>query len=346
MKKGFTLLELLAVIIILAVIALIATPVILNVVEKSKKEALKDSAYGLINSARFYSYQYKIDDTVRFDIRDSVVSSEEENKITFQGKIENGIVLVNDSNEIALCVNEGEYSAYKNFKDTNVILADNKNCDIPVGYSVVYLAGESTIKEYTNQELTEIVQKLESRINELENNSKDTTPAGTVISYMASATAPEGYLSCDGSIYNISDYPVLAEAIKKGFGSYNYYGGDGTTTFAVPDLRGEFLRGTGTNGHANQGNGTTVGKHQDATGIPPFHSYSNSSGYYFVGRLDTGNLDASGGYGINNSDSKIPPKGTVKNVQILNGKLTDTTITSSSWTTRPTNTSVLYCIKY
>ena len=200
MKKGFTLIELLAVIIILAVIALITTPVVLNVVEKSKKEALKDSAYGLINSARFYSYQYKIDDTVRFDIRDSVVSSEEENKITFQGKIENGIVLVNDSNEIALCVNEGEYSAYKNFKDTNVILADNKNCDIPVGYSVVYLAGESTIKEYTNQELTEIVQRLESELNnsnnkiaELENNQKNITPTGTVISYMGN-NIPEGYL--------------------------------------------------------------------------------------------------------------------------------------------------------
>ena len=36
----FTLIELLAVIIVLSVIALIATPVVLNVIEKSKKEAL------------------------------------------------------------------------------------------------------------------------------------------------------------------------------------------------------------------------------------------------------------------------------------------------------------------
>ena len=72
-------------------------------------------------------------------------------------------------------------------------------------------------------------------------------PVGSVISYMG-MTAPDNYLICDGTTYNISDYPFLADHIKNNFGSYNYFGGDGTTTFAVPDLRGEFLRGTGNNG--------------------------------------------------------------------------------------------------
>lgn len=40
-NRGFTLLELLAVIVILAIIALIATPLILNVIEKSKEGAFK-----------------------------------------------------------------------------------------------------------------------------------------------------------------------------------------------------------------------------------------------------------------------------------------------------------------
>ena len=346
MKKGFTLLELLAVIIILAVIVLIATPVVLNVVEKSKKEALKDSAYGLINSARFYSYQYKIDDTVRFDIRDSVVSSEEENKITFQGKIENGIVLVNDSNEIALCVNEGEYSAYKNFKDTNVILADNKNCDIPVGYSVVYLAGESTIKEYTNQELTDIVLDLQSEIDKLKNN-KDGNPTGTVISYMGN-NIPEGYLSCDGKVYNISDYPKLAEQIKTEFGSYNYYGGDGTTTFAVPDLRGEFLRGTGTNSHANQGNGTTVGKHQDATEGPMLLLSVGKENIYFSAYYDV--AKSSNSQTLFRKYDTLIPTSDSEYAGFINSstqtKGTSTSYRSTLYTSRPTNTSVLYCIKY
>ena len=49
-NKGFTLVELLAVIVILALIALIATPIILNVISDAKKEAAKDSAYGYIEA--------------------------------------------------------------------------------------------------------------------------------------------------------------------------------------------------------------------------------------------------------------------------------------------------------
>ncbi len=45
-KKGFTLVELLAVIVILAIIALIATPIIMNVVDNARLEAAKRSVEG------------------------------------------------------------------------------------------------------------------------------------------------------------------------------------------------------------------------------------------------------------------------------------------------------------
>ena len=44
-KKGFTLIELLAIIVILAIIAVITVPIILNIIENSKKGAAIDSAY-------------------------------------------------------------------------------------------------------------------------------------------------------------------------------------------------------------------------------------------------------------------------------------------------------------
>jgi len=50
MKKGSTLIELLAVIVILAIVALIATPLILNVIDDSKKGALKNTAYGIVEA--------------------------------------------------------------------------------------------------------------------------------------------------------------------------------------------------------------------------------------------------------------------------------------------------------
>ena len=47
-KKGFTLIELIAVLVILAILALIVTPLVLNVIRKAKDSANKRSvdAYG------------------------------------------------------------------------------------------------------------------------------------------------------------------------------------------------------------------------------------------------------------------------------------------------------------
>ena len=49
-QKGFTLVELLAVIVILAIIALISTPIILGVIEKARIGAAKQSALGYIDA--------------------------------------------------------------------------------------------------------------------------------------------------------------------------------------------------------------------------------------------------------------------------------------------------------
>ena len=61
-KRGYTLIELLAVIVILAIIALIATPIILNMIENAKKGAAKDSAYGYIEAIDFQNSMSGIDD--------------------------------------------------------------------------------------------------------------------------------------------------------------------------------------------------------------------------------------------------------------------------------------------
>jgi microcystin-dependent protein len=62
-------------------------------------------------------------------------------------------------------------------------------------------------------------------------------PAGTVVMF-ASQTAPNGWLECDGSDVSRSNFSDLFNNIGTSFGS-----GDGSTTFTLPDLRGEFVRG-------------------------------------------------------------------------------------------------------
>lgn len=164
----------------------------------------------------------------------------------------------------------------------------------------------------------------------------DGSPIGTVISFMGN-TAPFGYLTCDGTVYNIADYQGLADFFNTQFGSKNYFGGDGTTTFAVPDLRGEFLRGTGTNSHGWNGSGSAVGAHQDGTIMP--NVYASDAGTTLLMRKES----ASKGIAVSNPDGVV--KSTVY-AKVSSTNDTNASNSAAKYTSRPTNTSVMYCIKY
>jgi microcystin-dependent protein len=57
------------------------------------------------------------------------------------------------------------------------------------------------------------------------------------ILYFAMNTAPSGYLKANGALVSRTTYAALFAAIGTTYGE-----GNGSTTFALPDLRGEFLR--------------------------------------------------------------------------------------------------------
>ena len=162
------------------------------------------------------------------------------------------------------------------------------------------------------------------------------TPVGNIISYMGNNVPPH-YLACDGSEHAIGTYPELEAHFIAEFGSVNYFGGDGTYMFAVPDLRGEFLRGTGTNSHTNQGSGANVGMHQDGTATP-----SISAGY---DGLYINNIPASGTNGNDNIDSGYKKNASNRSASV-NIAGTWSTTADNMVASRPTNTSVQYCIKY
>ncbi|ARQ78374.1 hypothetical protein BRW84_06955 [Oxalobacter formigenes OXCC13] len=65
----------------------------------------------------------------------------------------------------------------------------------------------------------------------------DSVPAGSV-HYFATQTPPDGYLVANGALVSRTVYARLFSAIGTTFGE-----GDGGSTFQLPDLRGEFLRG-------------------------------------------------------------------------------------------------------
>jgi microcystin-dependent protein len=67
-------------------------------------------------------------------------------------------------------------------------------------------------------------------------------PTGTVVKYAANS-APSGWVICDGSLYGRAALDPSPQVSLFGVIGTTYGIGDGLTNFAVPDLRGRFVRG-------------------------------------------------------------------------------------------------------
>lgn len=73
-------------------------------------------------------------------------------------------------------------------------------------------------------------------------------PSGAVF-WFAAVTPPSGYLECNGAAISRTTYSSLFSVIGTTWGA-----GDGTTTFNLPQLRGEFIRGF------DNGRGVDIGR--------------------------------------------------------------------------------------
>lgn len=115
-KKGFTLLELLAVIVILAIIALIAVPIILGTIEGSKEGAARDSGYGYIQAIKIALGELKLEPgqgklTGTYQIKNGNLSrngSTIDVTVSYKGSKPSGTVTLNDGEvETATLVIDG-----------------------------------------------------------------------------------------------------------------------------------------------------------------------------------------------------------------------------------------------
>ena len=127
-------------------------------------------------------------------------------------------------------------------------------------------------------------------------------PSGSVI-YVAMNTAPTGYLKANGAAVSRTTYAALFAAIGTTFGV-----GDGSTTFNVPDLRGEFIRGW------DDGRGVDVsrafGSAQDDAMQGHIHQVGvpNGSGgsFYLALATSVGSFLASTGNPVSNGTNGTP----------------------------------------
>lgn len=156
------------------------------------------------------------------------------------------------------------------------------------------------------------------------------------IEIFAMQSPPAGYLKCNGQSVSRADYARLFLAIGTVFGN-----GNGSTTFNIPDLRGQFIRGWDDNKGVDAGR--SFGSNQSDTlqnitgSINNIQSASGTAG--FAGESD----GAFRSLNVRN-DPIINNIGDATRYSTLSFDASRIVRTSSE--TRPKNISLLTCIKY
>ncbi len=111
-------------------------------------------------------------------------------------------------------------------------------------------------------------------------------PTGAILAFSA-ATAPAGYLLCDGAAVSRTTYAALFTLIGASYGA-----GDGSTTFNLPDLRGRPPVGLGTLSDVStlgNNDGVAVGSRTPKhTHTGPSHTHTGPSHTHTTGGASSG----------------------------------------------------------
>jgi microcystin-dependent protein len=200
----------------------------------------------------------------------------------------------------------------------------------PVGFHI-FSAGTPARAEEVNSNFRWLVEQTQAA----ENAARTAIPVGTIVAY-GGGEVPEGWLLCDGSIQAMVSFPELAQALG------NAWGEPTETTFVLPDLRGQFLRGLDSGAGRDPDSERTVGSYQrDAmqriTASLTRLAFDTASANNASGAFSLSNIDSLNGGTNANGDSQ--------------GTLTFDSAASSAAKvsdveTRPTNAAVQFIIKY
>ena len=158
------------------------------------------------------------------------------------------------------------------------------------------------------------------------------------VKFTAGSVAPTGWIRADGSAISRTTYADLFSVVGTIYGT-----GNGTTTFNLPDLRGEFIRGWDDSRGADSGR--TLGSFQDSDNKSHDHSATSSTtGSHRHSIPSRGNDSTGNGY-VEDASSG----GTVRTTYTgYEGSHSHTITVGSSGGTesRPRNVAMLAVIKY
>lgn len=152
-------------------------------------------------------------------------------------------------------------------------------------------------------------------------------PSGAIMAF-AMNSAPDGWLKANGQAVSRTTYSKLFAAIGTLYGV-----GNGTSTFNLPDLRGEFLRGFDDNRGVDSGR--TIGSSQRGTLVV----FDDSGTAATVDSL-RGTIAQVSGDPVNMADYNG-----VSLSYVASNVISSSTLASGA-VTRPRNIAQLFCIKF
>lgn len=178
-KKGFTLVELLAVIVILAIVALISTPIILGVIETSRKRAFEDSGYGIVEAIKNYYIEDMQDGTVDY----KTWTFPEAEGLKFEGmRPSGGNARLNGDGTIELAFHDNSFCATKGSGEDKITVTK-------------YVEGKCALEaSYMKKNFMEGSSKNKHQISKIEFASTRNVPKDAIESWDASAEV-------DGSVF-------------------------------------------------------------------------------------------------------------------------------------------------
>lgn len=164
------------------------------------------------------------------------------------------------------------------------------------------------------------------------------TVAPGVVAFYPKTTAPTGWLKANGAAVSRSTYAALFSAIGTAFGA-----GDGITTFNIPDLRGEFVRGL------DDGRGVDTGRILSNTSQENQNKSHSHTGTAASAGTHAHSIDcrAAAGEGPDGVGATSGASGGTYATASAGGHTHSvTTVTEGGAEARPRNIALLACIKY
>jgi microcystin-dependent protein len=157
-------------------------------------------------------------------------------------------------------------------------------------------------------------------------------PVGAV-EFFAMSTAPSGWLKANGAAVSRTTYSALFAAISTTFGA-----GDGSTTFNVPDLRGEFIRGFSDGRSVDSGRSFGSFQKGSLVGVDGPGGANCSTSYANTGAFED--------IGVEETNSTAYPNGLNVYTPSATGPSARFVLDAGCAVVRPRNIALLSCIKF